>query len=178
MGAVSLERRDPSEAIPYFRKYRELKPEEPRGRLMLGIAFLEGADLASARKELEEAAQHRETAAGAYFYLARLNRQQEKLPEALNAVEKTIELDAANAEAYAQLGLIRFRQREYDLAGKALARALELNPDSYPANFNLLMLYRRIADKRAEAQAKRFEEVKNKRTQKTQDFLRLIEIRP
>jgi len=40
------------------------------------------------------------------------------------------------------------------------------------------MLYRRIGDRRAEAQARRFEEVKNKRMQKAQDFLRQIEIRP
>ena len=178
MGAVSMQRRDPSEAIPYFRKYRDLKPEDPRGGLMIGIAFLESAELESARKELEQAARHRETAAGAYFYLARLNRQEGKLPEALQALEESLAVHPNHAEAYAELGLIRLRSREYDLSEKALLRALELDPDNYSGNFNLLLLYRRIGDSRAEAQARRFEEVKNKRMQKTQDFLRQIEIRP
>ena len=145
---------------------------------MLGIAFLKSADLQSARKELEEAARHRETAAGAYFYLARLNRQEGKLPEALQAVEKALAAHPDHADAYAELGLIRFRLREYGPAEKALLRALEVDPDNYSGNFNLLMLYRRIGDRRAEAQARRFEEVKNKSMQKAQDFLRQIEIRP
>jgi len=68
--------------------------------------------------------------------------------------------------------------KEYELAEKALLRALELDPDNYSGNFNLLMLYRRIGDRRAEAQARRFDEVKDKHMQKTQDFLRQIEIRP
>jgi len=178
MGAVSLQRRDTSEAIPYFRKYHELKPEDPRAGLALGIAFLESADLVPARKELEEAARHRETAAGACLYLARLNRQEGKLPEALQAVEKSLAAHSNHADAYAELGLIRFRLREYDLAEKALLRALALDPDNYSGNFNLLVLYRRIGDRRAEAQTRRFEEVKNKRMQKTQDSLRQIEIRP
>jgi len=178
MGAVSLQRRGASEAIPYFRKYCDLNPEDPRGGLMLGIAFLESADLESARKELEEAARHHETVVGAHFYLARLARQEGKLPEALQAVEKALAAHPDHADAYAELGLIRFRLREYGPAEKALLRALEVDPDNYSGNFNLLMLYRRIGDRRAEAQARRFEEVKNKRMQKAQDFLRQIEIRP
>jgi tetratricopeptide (TPR) repeat protein len=178
MGAVSLQRRDPSEAIPYFRKYRQLKPEDPRGWLVTGIALLESADLESARKDLEHAAGHRETAAGAQFYLARLNRQEGKLHEALQAVERSLAAHPNHANAFAELGLIRFRMREYDLAEKALVRALELDQDNYSGNFNLLMLYRRTGDSRAEAQARRFEEVKDKRVQQAQDFLRQIEIRP
>ena len=178
MGAVTLQRRGASEAIPYFRKYCDLNPEDPRGGLMLGIAFLESADLESARKELEEAARHHETVVGAHFYLARLARQEGKLPEALQAVEKALAAHPDHADAYAELGLIRFRLREYGPAEKALLRALEVDPDNYSGNFNLLMLYRRIGDRRAEAQARRFEEVKNKRMQRAQDFLRQIEIRP
>ncbi len=178
MGAVALHRRDPSEAIPYFRKYRELKPEDPRGRLALGMAYVESADLDSARKELEEAIAHPEAAAGAYYFLARLLRQEGKLSEAVDAVQRSLAANPDYADAHAELGLLRFRQREYELAGKALRRALELDPSNYQGNFTLLMLYRRTGDERAEAQGRRFEEVKARRLQKTQDFLRTIEIRP
>ena len=38
MGAVSLHRHDPSEAVPYFEKYVSLQPNDPRGRFALGVA--------------------------------------------------------------------------------------------------------------------------------------------
>src|ERR1039458_6919535 len=44
MGAVALEREEPSEAILYFQKYCQLNPHDPRGRLALGSAYFASHD--------------------------------------------------------------------------------------------------------------------------------------
>ena len=69
-------------------------------------------------------------------------------------------------------------KKEYEPAGKLLRRALEINPNHYAANFNLLTLYARAKDGREAAQAARFEEVKKLREEKAQEFLRMVEIHP
>ena len=40
------------------------------------------------------------------------------------------------------------------------------------------MLYTRTKDSRQEAQAKRFEELKNLLAERSQEFLRIVEVRP
>ncbi len=62
LGAVSLQRRDPAEAIPYFRKYSELKRDDPRGPFAIGVAAFKSGDFRAARAELLGAAEKRETA--------------------------------------------------------------------------------------------------------------------
>jgi tetratricopeptide (TPR) repeat protein len=69
-------------------------------------------------------------------------------------------------------------KKEYEPAGKLLRRALEINPNHYAANFNLLTLYARTKDEREAAQAARFEEVKKLREEMAQEFLRMVEVRP
>ena len=57
-------------------------------------------------------------------------------------------------------------------------RRLEINPDNYTANLNLMILYQRTKDPKADEQAKRFEQVRQERAQRVKDFLRTIEVRP
>ncbi len=52
-----------------------------------------------------------------------------------------------------------------------------MDPDSYAANFGLLLLYARTNDARREQQSKRFEEIKNKKEERDRQMKRVIEIR-
>ncbi|PYQ24534.1 MAG: hypothetical protein DMF79_01520 [Acidobacteria bacterium] len=178
LGATALHRRFPGEAIPYFRKYSELKPEDPRGSMGVGIAAYKSGDFATARAELAKAAAHGETAAGAYYFLARMARDENDLEEALRLARKAIEAKPDYSDPYVELGLLHLRKRELDKAEQALRRCLELDPDNYLGNFHLLMLYERTKDPRQDAQAQRFEEIKRRHEQKAEEFLRLIEVRP
>jgi tetratricopeptide (TPR) repeat protein len=81
-------------------------------------------------------------------------------------------------DALAELGQCYLMKREYESAGKLLRRALEINPNHYTANFNLLTLYARTKDPGETAQAARFEEVKKLREEKAHEFLRIVEARP
>jgi len=55
---------------------------------------------------------------------------------------------------------------------------LQIDADHSAANFYLLMLYTRTGDPRREAQSKRYDELQKLRQEKTQDFLRTVEVRP
>lgn len=70
------------------------------------------------------------------------------------------------------------KRNEYPQAEEALQRALRVNPDSYTANLDLLMLYQRTKDPRVEEQAKRFEKVKQEEALRTAENFRGVEILP
>ncbi len=75
MGAVSIHRHEPAEAIPYFEKYVALVPGDPRGRFALGAARFYAGQFDQARADLQNVASREETAAGAHYFLARIARQ-------------------------------------------------------------------------------------------------------
>lgn len=177
-GAVAVERDDPRESLPYFKKYCELKPRDPRGRFALGSAYFYSHDYESAFKELTGVSGYPETAAGAHYYLGRIANQQGKLAEAVSELEQAVKHNHQYADAFAELGHVRLNQKEFALAEKALLRALEINPENYAANLNLMILYQRTKDHRAEAQARRFEEVRKQRSERAKEFLRTIQVRP
>lgn len=178
MGAVSLHRRDPSEAVPYFRKYAALEPDDPRGPLGLGLAWFKAGEFASARPELERAAGNPSTTAAANYFLARIAREENDVPRALALVDRALQAQPTYADAWAERGLLHLRQRELDAAGKDLRRCLDLDPDNYLGNLNLLALYQRARDPRQDEQARRVEELSARREEKADEFRRVIEVRP
>lgn len=178
LASVLLQDRDPSFSIPYFQKFLQLKPGDPRGRFSLGAAYFYSNDFAKARQELEAVAKYGETAAGAHYFLARVAKQENNLPQALEHLGQSLKANPKYAEAHAELGLVHIRNREYDKAERELRVALELDPYSYLANLNLLNLFQRTKDPREDEQAQRFEEIKKKRSERQQALMRTIEIRP
>lgn len=178
MGAASAFRHDPGDAIPYFQKYLRLKPNDPRGKLALGAAFFRAKEYAKAAEYLKLAAETSETAATAHYYLGCIARQEERVADAKRELAQAIRLNPHNVDALAELGQCHLVGKDYELAGKEFRQALEINPNHYAANFGLLTLYTRTQDPRENDQAKRFEEVKKLREETTQEFLRIVEVRP
>ncbi|MCI0625056.1 MAG: tetratricopeptide repeat protein [Acidobacteria bacterium] len=178
LGSVLLQGRDPSLAIPPFQQYCQLKPEDVRGRFSLGTAHFYSNDFKQARQELQAVAGRPETAAGAHYFLARVAKQEDNLLEALEHLHQSLKANPNYAESHAELGLIYLRNKEYERAEKALRTALELDPESYRANLNLLNLFQRTKDPRAQEQALRFEAIQKKKSERQQTLLRPIEVRP
>lgn len=178
MGAVASDREDAAEAIPYFQKYCQLKPRDPRGQLALGAAYFASHDDDHAEKVLEPIADNPATAAGAHYYLGRIANQQGNYPKAVGELAMALETYPNFADAYAERGLVHLKQKEYADARRDLQKALEINPDNYTANLNLLILYQRTKDPKAGDQAKRFDQVRQERAQRAKEFLRTIEVRP
>jgi tetratricopeptide (TPR) repeat protein len=178
MGATSAFRHDPAEAVPYFEKYLKLKPDDPRARLALGDAFFRAKDYDAAAPWLREAAKAPDTAASAHYYLGSIALQERRLDEAFSELEQALKAKPDYADAIAELGQYYLTRKDYANAGRQIRRALAIEPDHFSANFYLLTLYTRTGDSRREEQAKRWEELQRLRDEKTQEYLRIVEVRP
>ncbi len=137
-GSVELQGRAAWQAIPYFKKFVAAEPNDQRGHFALGAAEFASQDYEAAAKEMNSAANHKETAAGAQYFLGRIAKAQGDWARAAEHCQKSIEADSNYADSHAELGLARMHLEDLAGARKELDRALALNPDSYIANGNLL----------------------------------------
>ena len=119
-----------------------------------------------------------ETFAAAHYYLGRLANLAGDLPSATTELLAALKANPRYTDAYAELGLLYVKQKDYQKAQEALQRALEMRQDDYLANLNLLVLYQRTRDPRADEQAKKFEEIRKRRSESAKELLRTIEVRP
>lgn len=178
MGAASAFRHDPAEAVPYFEKYLKLRPQDARGKLAMGAALFRAKDFDTAIPWLKESAAIPQTAARAHYYLGVIALEEGLLDEALNELQQVLKIHADDTDAFAELGHYYLIRKDYGQAEKQIEHALRIDSDHYSANFYLLTLYTRTKDARQEAQTKRFEELKKLLAEKTQEFLRIVEVRP
>jgi len=178
LGAVCSGRENPREAIPYFKKYRALKPEDPRGTLALGATYYYSHDLESARTELVKVSDKPATAAAANYFLGRIANDLGQWPLAVKLLDRAIQSQPGYADAYAVLGGVYLNEKDFPQSGQALDQALRLDPDNYLANLNLMKLYGRTRDPRAETQSKRFAELKEERDERAKLFLRTVRVVP
>ena len=178
MGAASAFRHDPAEAVPYFEKYLKLKPQDPRGKLALGAALFRAKDYDHALPWLKESSGIPGTATRAHYYLGAIALEEGLLDEAFIELQEALKARSDFTDALAELGQYYLKRRDYQQAEKQIQLALKIEPDHYAANFYLLMLYTRTKDARQEAQAKRFDELKKVLAEKTQEFLRIVDVRP
>ena len=178
MGTASTFRQDPEEAVPYFEKYIKLKPQDPRGKLAIGVVLWRAKNYDAAVPWLKQAANAVETAPAAHYYLGSIALHENRLDDAYNELETALKAQPGYTDVLAQLGQYYLQRKDYAQAEQQLRRALEIDPDHYSANFYLLTLYTRTGDPRREAQAKHFEELKILLNEKTQELLRIVEVRP
>ncbi len=177
LGAVLLTDKDAAASIDYCGKFRELRPDDPRGYFGMGLAYYHNRRPNRARAELEKAAGRTETAAGANYYLGRIAMQAHDNATAVEYFRKAIEANSAYAEAHADLGLVYTRLKKFKSAGEAAHHAVKLTPDGYRPNLNLLVYYQRTKDDRAAAQRAKFDRIKEVRSEQAQLLLRRVEVR-
>jgi tetratricopeptide (TPR) repeat protein len=98
--------------------------------------------------------------------------------EALPQLQTALSARPDYTDALAELGQYYLVRRNYSDAEKQLQHALNLNPDHMAANFYLLSLYARTRDPRRDTQSKRYDELQKLREAKSQELLRMVEVRP
>ena len=177
LGLVVSFSEDPSQSLPYLERYHQLRPGDPEGLLALGTANYRAKDYQPALRWLRQALASQKTAADAHFYIGRIARQEGDLDQAVKELKQSLALRSQQPDALAELGQISTTKREFSAAATQFAQALRIEPDNYAANFGLLLLYARTNDARREQQAKRFEEIKNKKEERDRQMKRVIEIR-
>lgn len=178
MGTASTFRQDPEEAVPYFKNYVKLKPQDPRGRLAIGVVYWRAKNFDAALPWLKEAMNSPDTAAAAHYYIGSIALHYNQMDEAFAELQAALESEPDYVDARAQLGQYYLVRKDYVHAEQQLQHALQIDPDHYSANFYLLTLYTRTGDARRVAQAKHFEELKSLLNEKTQELLRIVEVRP
>jgi len=178
LGSAILAWKEAREAIPYFEMYHQLRPEDPRGEAALAQAYFLNKQYDLARAGFEKARQYPQTELISNYYLGVIARIELRLEEAENYFRQVLTNNPDHADTLAEMGWIHTRRREFDSAKKVLDRALEIDPENYHANFNLLTLYSRTRDKRFKEQQARFEKIKEKRWQHLTESLRSIEVIP
>jgi len=178
LGTVAMQGPNPGEAVPHFEKYIQRKPDDPQGRFALGAAYFHTGNYDAARKELGAVADRKETIAGAHYFLGRIAKQEEDLTTAESELQQAVARNPKFADALAELAHVHIRLQQYEKARRELERAAALDPESFRVNANLLILYQRTKDPRANAQQARFEDIKKKRSEYEQLLWRTIEIRP
>jgi len=178
LGAVLLQEKNPEGALPHLKKFSDFRGDDPRGHFAIGVAYFDAYQPDLAKKEFESIVNRPETRVGACLYLGRLALREDRLGQATDHFKQAIQANPSAAEAYAELGLVEIRRGEFELAGKTLHRAIQLAPDSYRANLNLLQLYQRTKDGRAGAQAQRVEQLQKAGEERERLLLRSLAIRP
>ncbi len=178
MGIVVSFSDDPSQSLPYLKRYHELRPLDPEGLLALGTAGFRAKEYDTAKGWLRQAVASPKTAPEAHFYLGRIARQEGKADEAADELKQSLALRPDQADALAELGQLSVQSRDFSRAAAYFDQALRLVPDDYAANFGLLQLYARTGDPRREQQSQRFDQIKNKKEERDQQMMRVIEIRP
>jgi tetratricopeptide (TPR) repeat protein len=178
LGAVAVNGRDPTQAIPYFEKYIQRKPDDPRGRFALGAAYFYLANYEAAVKNLRAVEDRPETAPGAHYFLGRIAKLQDNLPEAESELKKAVAADPRFVDALAELAQVHIKLERYDDAANELQRAFELDPGNFRVNANLLVLYQKTKDPRASDQQVRFDEIKKKRDEDEQLLWRAVVVQP
>jgi tetratricopeptide (TPR) repeat protein len=170
--------RDPAQAIPYFEKYIQRKPDDPRGRFALGAAYFYLANYEAASQNLRAVEDRQETAPGAHYFLGRIAKLQDNLPEAENELKKAVAANPRFADALAELAQVHIKLEHYDDASSELQRGFELDPGNFRVNANLLVLYQKTKDPRALDQQARFEKIKKRRDEDEQLLWRTVEVQP
>jgi Flp pilus assembly protein TadD len=82
------------------------------------------------------------------------------------------------ADSHAELGLAKLHLQDLTGARSEINRALQLNPDSYIANGNLLILLQRTKDPLVNAQEQKLRELDKKRSEKQELMLRTVRVSP
>lgn len=98
------------------------------GGLTAGISAMQNGQREQARGEFAKAVNEDPNAATPHVFLARLAREEGDLATARAQLDTALRLDAKNAIALREMGLVLFASRQYDLARRFFVRAVTASP--------------------------------------------------
>jgi Flp pilus assembly protein TadD len=178
MGSVILTTRDAATACKYFQKFVQARPADSRGHYALGIAYFASGDYENAERELRRPTNDRQLTGGSEYFLGRIARLEGKLDDAAAHLRQSIAIMPSFSESHTELARIFMDEGNWEAANSELNRAVELDPTSFQGNAQLLVLYRRLRDPRAEKQAEIVKKLDEDRSKRSELMLRTIEVRP
>lgn len=178
LGVVTLKTRTAGGATTYFQKFLVAKPADPNGHYALGLAYFAAGDYDSAKEQMLIAGRDVKFSGASDYYLGRIARIEGQFEEAAKRLRQAAERLPAFSESHTELARLALQQRDLENARSELSKAIHLAPESFQANEQLLVLYRRTKDPRAEKQADVLKKLDEERSRRAELMLRSIEVRP
>lgn len=132
-----------AESVKYFQECLAVNPSLTEAHNYLGTVYQEMGFVDKAEKEFRIAAldENYKSRELPYYNLARLYLLREKLQEALEYVEKSIEINTSFRMAHNLKGVILERQLKFSEAIKSYKKALKNLEGDVDINFNLAVAY-------------------------------------
>ena len=142
---------DFKKAIGEYRVLLRRAPQTPGIHYRIGGLMLQSQDAAQnaaeARKEFEEELKIDPQNAGAEYYLGEIDRQSEKLPDAIQHFSRAVKFSPAFAEAQFGLGRVLLDSGKTAEAVAPLEAAVRAAPDNPTMHFTLAVAYQRMERK-------------------------------
>jgi tetratricopeptide (TPR) repeat protein len=137
LGATLQKQGKLEEAIVYFSRSVEIKPDHEKAHSNLGVAFQEQGKFQQAIESFSEALRINPDFAGAHNNLGATLQKQGRLEEAVAHFSKALQIEPNYAEAHNNLAVALDRKGEFAKAIVHYRRAVEIKPDYAEAYNNL-----------------------------------------
>ena len=126
------------EAVPFFQKAIALYPNHTGAYYQLANAYFRMGKQQEGKRQLEK---FREIKAKERFNLAERSLKKGEIDEALTAFQRTLDMDADFAPAYARLSAIALQQNDLENAVEYLQQALKIRPNFAAGHYQLGTIY-------------------------------------
>lgn len=140
LGLIHFKKGNLEEALSAYQKALEINPESSKLHCDLGIVYEKMGNLNKAEEHFRKAYSLDQNPE-ASFNLAKIYFQNEKLEEALNYVQSSIQEDIRSASAYNLQGVILNKLGRYPQAIQSFKNALRFEPQNYFFKLNLGIAY-------------------------------------
>ena len=138
LGYLLAQQGEFEEAIPFYQKAIALYPNHTGAYYQLANAYFRIGKQDEGKRHLEK---FREIKAKERFNLAERSLKKGEIDEALTAFQRTLDMDAGFAPAYARLSAIALQQNDLETAAQYLHRALEIRPNFAAGHYQLGSIY-------------------------------------
>jgi eukaryotic-like serine/threonine-protein kinase len=131
-----------AEAIGEYQKAVDLAPQDWRWPVSMGVAEFEQGKVQESIEHLKDGLALAPQNVGVYYDLSVIHSGMGKLEEARDDLEKAKAIEPTD-RTYSSLGSVFLLEGKYDQAAAMYKKAIEMNPNSYMAYYNLGDAYQR-----------------------------------
>src|SRR2546428_1072922 len=147
LGVAMLEQYKAKDAVEYFTRALELKPDLLIARVNLSIALYYLPDADGAKGEAEKSLVQDPNRLQPHYILGLIARAQNRFEEAIAEFQKVLKTDPDDVGSNINAGQIFAQQRKYAEAIAAFRKAIEAEPYNETALYNLGILLTRTGHK-------------------------------
>jgi tetratricopeptide (TPR) repeat protein len=129
-----------------FKRVTEIDPRNPDGWVNVGRVRVQEGNVAGARGVLEKALAIAPDLARANYFMARVQKAEGKLPDAVASLQKVVAQYPRDRVVRDDLGRNLFLMRKYREAIEQFEQTLTIDPEDLQAHYNLMLCYNGIGD--------------------------------